>query len=297
MSDDPDRKTASDPIQVAYEHCLSRLRTLDRDRYLACLLTPPEKRGPLAALYLFNAEIARIRDVVREPMAGEVRMQWWRDVITGHGTEVRIAEHNPAAEALLDTIRRFRLPPEAFAGYLEARSFDLYDDAMPDRTNLEGYAGETASRILQLAAMICDRDAAVMATDATGHAGVAQTVAGMLLLMPQHTARGQLYVPAEMLQACGLDRETFLSGEESTRAQALWQALAAFGQEHLETARAAHAALPASLFPAFLPVAFVQPVLDRAARAGAADFRRRAPRAAQWRRQLRLLMAAWRGRF
>lgn len=293
MSGDPVRTTSSGSTQAAYEHCLSRLRTLDRDRYLACLLTPADKRGPLAALYLFNAEIARIRDVVREPMVGEIRMQWWRDVTTGAGT----AEGNPAAEALLDTIGRFRLPPAAFAGYLEARSFDLYDDPMPDRTNLEGYAGETASAILQLAAMICDREAAMTASDATGHAGVAQTVAGMLLLMPEHMARGQLYVPAEMLQACGLDRETFLSGGEAERAQALWQALGAYGQEHLEKARAAHAILPASLFPAFLPVALVQPVLDRAARPGATDFRRRAPRPSQWRRQLRLLKAAWRGLF
>ena len=32
-----------------YAHCLAMLRDTDRDRYLACLLAPAEKRGALAA--------------------------------------------------------------------------------------------------------------------------------------------------------------------------------------------------------------------------------------------------------
>lgn len=57
------------------------LRDTDRDRYLACLLAPADKQRSLAALYAFNAEIARIRDLVHEPIPGEIRMQWWRDLI------------------------------------------------------------------------------------------------------------------------------------------------------------------------------------------------------------------------
>ena len=43
----------------------------------------PSKRGPLFALYAFNAEIASVRDRAREPMPGEIRLQWWRDVLNG----------------------------------------------------------------------------------------------------------------------------------------------------------------------------------------------------------------------
>lgn len=60
---------------------LAPLRDTDRDRYLACLLAPREKRHSLACLYAFYAEIARIRDVIREPLPGEIRLQWWRDLL------------------------------------------------------------------------------------------------------------------------------------------------------------------------------------------------------------------------
>ncbi|MBV2187356.1 MAG: squalene/phytoene synthase family protein, partial [Rhizobium sp.] len=118
---------------------MSGLRDLDRDRYLASLLTPAKARGAIAALYAFNAEIARLRDVVREPLPGEVRLQYWRDLLQGsaHGS----TEANPVAAALTDAIRTHRLPVPALIGMIEARVFDLYDDPMETTAMFEGYAG------------------------------------------------------------------------------------------------------------------------------------------------------------
>ena len=42
------------------------------------------------------------------------------------------------------------------ATMLDARIFDLYDDPMPSTQRLEGYCGETASALIQLAAMVLD---------------------------------------------------------------------------------------------------------------------------------------------
>ena len=39
-------------------------------------------REALLALYGFNYEVARVREVVSEPMLGHIRLQWWRDVIS-----------------------------------------------------------------------------------------------------------------------------------------------------------------------------------------------------------------------
>ena len=51
------------------------LRRHDPDRYVAALYAPADRRDDLIALHAFNAEIARIRDQVREPMLGEIRLQ------------------------------------------------------------------------------------------------------------------------------------------------------------------------------------------------------------------------------
>src|SRR5690606_14155565 len=97
------------------------------------LYAPGEKRDALAALYLFNAEIAAIRDRAREPLPGEMRIQWWRDTL--EAGEAAAAGH-PVAEALTRAISAYRLPLDAFERYLDARIFDLYDDPMPSRSDL-----------------------------------------------------------------------------------------------------------------------------------------------------------------
>lgn len=248
--------------------CLATLRDTDRDRYLACLLSPADRRAPLAALYAFNAEIARIRDSVRDALPGEVRMQWWRDLLDGnpHGD----SQSHPVAAALLTTIERYRLPRLVLTNMIEARIFDLYDDLFEDRNALEGYAGETASALIQLASLVLSAEDAPASAEAAGHAGVAQAMAGILLLMPLHRRRGQVYIPADMLAAAGLDRETFLEGDDKQRIGIAIEIFAAHALDHIEKAR--RAKISRAVFAAYLPVALSGPVIRAARKAGTGVF-------------------------
>ncbi|TDK38810.1 phytoene/squalene synthase family protein [Rhizobium deserti] len=273
--------------------CLETLRETDRDRYLACLLSPENKRGALAALYAFNAEIARVRDVVREPLPGEIRLQWWRDLLEG-GAQGDPGG-NPVAAGLLAAIDAHHLPHKTLLDMIDARIFDLYDDVLEDRHALEGYAGETASALIQLASLILSPNDAPRSAEAAGHAGVAQAIAGSILLLPIHQRRGQLYIPLDILAATGLDRIAFLSGEDKPRIAAAVEAFAGLGMEHLAKARGA-GPVPPAVFPAFLPLASTEAVLKRAKRMGA-DTLSQGINNAQWRRQLRMLQAVMRKRF
>lgn len=248
------------------EHCLALLREADRDRYLSVLYAPEEKRGALAALYAFNAEIARIRDLVHEPLPGEVRLQWWRDLINDEARGS--AEAHPLAAALLETISKYDLPRVAFDNYCEARIFDLYDDTMPSRNDLEGYCGETASALIQLGTLILDRNAAQAQTETIGHAGVAQAVTGLLRLLPIHRRRGQLYVPADMLQAVGVSREAILANDDKSAHERVVSVMIALAREHLSIFDKAKKDLPKSLGPAFLPMALVPAYLNAIERLG-----------------------------
>lgn len=273
--------------------CLTALRETDRDRYLACLLSPEDRREDLAALYAFNAELARIRDLVREPLPGEVRMQWWRDLLEGsaHGD----SQANPIAAGLLAAVARHRLPVPALVDLIETRIFDLYDDPIENRASLEAYAGHTASALIQLASLMLDPQAAAASAETAGHAGVAQTIAGLLMLMPLHRRRGQIYLPLDILSATGLDRESFLQGEDKARIGAAIEAFAGLGREHLAKARAA-GNVPTSLFPAYLPVTIAGPVLEKAVRVKA-DVFENPLQFSQLRRQFRMAVCLMRGRF
>ncbi|OLP44690.1 phytoene/squalene synthase family protein [Rhizobium oryziradicis] len=273
--------------------CLSALRETDRDRYLACLLSPPDKQPALAALYAFSAELARVRELVREPLPGEIRLQYWRDFLSGQGHGD--AQANPLAVGLMATIERHHLPIKPLLDMIDARVSDLYDDPIGPKAALEGYAGETASALIQLASLVLDDKAAIACADIAGHAGVAQAVAGLLLLMPQHSARGQLYIPDEILTATGLTRDSFLQGQDTARIQGAIEAFAGFGMDHLTKAQSS-GKVPASVFNAYVPVALARPVLV-AARRNPARVLASQLRPVQWRRQLTMLKASLLRRF
>lgn len=271
-----------------YSVCLTTLRDTDFDRYLACLLVAEGKRGPLAALYAFSAELARVRDLVRDPLPGEVRLQYWRDLVEGrpHGD----VEANPLAAGILRAIAEHKLPRAALAAMTEARIFDLYDDPMPDRTTFEGYAGETSSALFQLGTLILDTDNAAAAAEAAGHAGIAQLVAGCLLLMPLHCSRHQVYLPGDILSAVGLDAPGFLDGRQKDQVGAAISAFIGYGRDHLGMARDKAATLTPAARQSFLTMALVEPVFARAEKAGSAVLER-SVRPSQLSRQWRLWRA------
>ena len=240
--------------------CLAQLRDLDRDRYIAALLSPADKREAIASIYCFNAEIARVSDVTREVLTGEIRLQWWRDAL--EGKSIGDANAHPVAGPLLATIADYALPIETFLNLIEARVFDLYDDSFDTMNSFEGYAGETASALIQLASLILDPDKFQNYADTAGHAGVAQAIAGSLMMMPVHRSRNQMYVPLEILNAVGISRDEFLAGDKKDQISAAIEIFATKGLEHLRLAKVQK--IDPILVSAYLPVSVTETVLKRA---------------------------------
>lgn len=63
-----------------------------------CSCLQPSARA-LLAIYAFNVEITRVREQVSQPLPGEIRMQWWTDMLAGAGHGG--VEGNPVAAELL----------------------------------------------------------------------------------------------------------------------------------------------------------------------------------------------------
>lgn len=255
----PRRSSPSTDVTDTADIVMEAVRAGDHDRYVSALYAPADKRAALFSLYAFNAEIASVRDRIHEALPGEVRLQWWRDVIAAEAA----ATGNPLADALKATISAHGLPKTAFDNMLEARIFDLYDDPMPSRTDLEGYCGETAAALIQLAAMVLDPNEAPRFAELAGRAGCAQAMTGLLLLLPLHRRRGQCFVPADILAAAGSSPEEFVSGDGGPGAQRAVAAMIALAQEHLRAFEQGASALPETLRPAFLPLALTSAYLGK----------------------------------
>jgi phytoene synthase len=277
-------------MQDAYAHCEALVREADKDRFLACLFAPADRRPHLFALYGFNVEVARIGQVAHEPLAGEIRLQWWRDALSGGSPGEAAA--SPVAAALLDTIARCGLPIASLDTLIDARARDLYDDPIMTVSALEAYGRATASTLFGVASRILDRGAAP--EDVADPAGVAYALAGLVKAFPRHAARGQLYVPIETLEHHGVTRAEVIAGTAGVGLRAALTEIAGQARERL--AQAAHhwPSVPPAARPAFLPLAWVAPLLARIERNPDPFALIDLP---QWRRQWLLWRAARRGVF
>ena len=271
-----------------FPHCEALVREADKDRFLATLFAPAKYRRPLFALYAFNVEVARIREQAHQPMPGEIRLQWWRDVFGGIGQGE--ARANPVAAALLETAVRYRLPPRGFTELIDARAFDLYDEPMGSFLELDGYATKTSSSLIELATRILNDGNDPRIEKLAGPAGIAYAVAGLLTAFPLHAARGQLFVPLDVLQRHGARPDDVFAGKATSELHAALAETRAHARAHLAEAKALIAYAPAALAPALLPAALVRPTLDRMDRSGHDPFKPAA--LPQWRRQWILWRAA-----
>ncbi|SHO65736.1 phytoene synthase [Pseudoxanthobacter soli DSM 19599] len=253
--------TDADRPMDAAAHCLDLVRQHDKDRYLAILFAPAETQPALAALAAFEIEIARVREVVREPMPGEIRLQWWRDVI-----DADAVSGHPVADTLVAAIARYHLPKPALIALIDAHGFDLYDDPMPSLTDLEGYAGETAGALFQLAAIVLAGGNDPGTGSRAGHAGVAFTIARMLQALPLASSRGQVFLPADVLARHGADVADIRAGRMTPGLAAALKEMRGHAEHHLARVGDIASSIPSAVVPAFLPLAGLPSLLKRLAR-------------------------------
>jgi len=249
---------------AAARHCLDLVRAADKDRFLSGLFAPAPGRRSLFALYAFNIELARVRDIVSEPQLGEIRLQWWHDVVAAI-YQGEVTAH-PVAEELARAIEAGSLPQAGLANMIEARRGDLYDDPVPTLGDLEGYLGETSSALMHMVALVLAGREGAGAADAAGLAGVAFGLTGLMRSLPLNRARGQCFLPVDLLARHGLTPAHVLAGRFDAAMAAAVAELLSHARDRLTQARSLQATIAPAAMPAFLPACLVEGYLDRLAK-------------------------------
>ena len=275
--------TATSKASAAF--CADLVRTHDFSRYASTLFLPAAQRRALLSVYAFNVEISRVREQVSQPLPGEMRLQWWTDMLdgAGHGG----VEGNPVAAELLQTIGEFRLPVAPLSRLIEEHQFDLYNDPMPSMAALEGYVTDTSAALFSLGARMAAQPSAEI-DHLARHAGLAQGIAQVIGALPLDAARRQLFVPLQLLQQHGSGVEQVYSGKQTPNTRAAVDQLVTEARNHLRTAFELLIHVPPQVRPVFLPLALVYRELKRMSRADADPFM---PHATS---RLRILWTLWR---
>lgn len=150
----------TDRIREAYRHCEELVRAHDKDHYLASLFAPAECRPFLFALYAFALEIARVKTLIREPMAGAIRLQWWHEAVSS--LRVEEAAASPVMIALQDAARQTGTSLAPLTVAVEAREAELHG-APP-------IGAASAVFIMAARFLGADSDAVAVAADAAAQA-------------------------------------------------------------------------------------------------------------------------------
>ncbi len=219
MADHSDQKSRADLV-----------RRHDRDRWLTAQLAPAPERDALIALYALNVELGRIAETVREPMAGLIRLQWWRDALDAAASGAAVPDH-PVLRGIAPLAASGLLSSKALAAALEAREAELQDFPPADLAAFEATCRATGGTLCRLAARLLGaEEEAALATAA--EVGTAHGMIAGLLNAPWWTARGRTTIPGR-------------GGETG-------QLIARRAEALLAAARAGSARVPRAALPALL---------------------------------------------
>jgi len=224
--------------QDLYAASAAQVETGDPDRYLAVMAAQPADRPALLALYAFNLEVARAPWVTKEPLLAQMRLQFWRDVVTGETTVF----HDTSA-ALSAVMHERGLDRALLLRVIDAREAEIGTNApFKDDAALWAYLEGSAGSLLGLAVQALS---GVSAPPAVVQMGAAQGLANYLMAVPALEAAGRLPLPDGRPQAVA--------------------ALAQQGLTRLATARRNIRSLPKAARPALAAAWRAQPLLKQAA--------------------------------
>ncbi len=149
------------------------LRRDDPEAWLISLYAPAIVRPQVQALAAFAHELRGISAKVTQTLAGEIRLQWWRDVLARpESTDAA----TPLAAALLQCMGQARLPVSALEAMIDAYAHDLYGEAFADQAALEAYCGATDAALLRLTTLVLAQGRDPGGADVCGHAGMASGI-------------------------------------------------------------------------------------------------------------------------
>ena len=197
-------------------YCARLLRQQDPDRYLTALFAPPERREALFALYAFNLELARARESVREPIMGQMRLQWWRDSLA-EMLAGRPRAHE-VGRPLAAAIAAYGLDPALLERLIDARERDMEAEPPADLAALLDYARGTSSTLTELALEVLGRPGPAV-REAGRALGIAWALLGLVRAVPFHAAQRRLYLPTSLTAAAGLTAQPALRPRQLAGAQ------------------------------------------------------------------------------
>lgn len=247
--------------------CMEQVRRSDKDRFLCNLFAPPEEREALAALCALNIELAHIREAVREPLLGRMRLAWWSEALDAVWAG-RPPRHH-VAEALADAVRRFGLGRRHLDRMLDGRARDLDDRAPGTLASLVEYAAATSGALAEagLEVLGVDPDDTVTAS-AARDVGTAWALIGLVRAVPFHARGRRLYLPEDLNRGAGLDAYRLFDRGLTAGVTDVCEQIVSVARDLVRQAREKRRVVSRRALPVLLPAVIADRYVAQLERAG-----------------------------
>jgi phytoene synthase len=198
-------------LRDAYRHCRTLNAEHGRTFFLATRLLAPEQRPAVHALYGFARRADDILDVLDDTLSTGERAERLQRLATQLFNQLvahQDSGDDPALRAVVHTARRYGIPWEMFDDFLASMRMDLTVTDYPDRKALEGYMHGSAEVIgLQMLPVLGTVGPRNEAAPYAAALGKAFQLTNFLRDVDEDFQRGRVYLPADELAACRVDRD------------------------------------------------------------------------------------------
>ncbi|PTQ75201.1 squalene/phytoene synthase family protein [Celeribacter persicus] len=172
---------------MSVQACAEIVQKGDEDRFRATMAAPVAAREVLFPIHAFCLEVAKAPWVTKEAMIAEMRLQFWRDILSerAEGKPPRAHEVAAPLHAVLDVASA-----QALDAAVTARQWDIYRDPHEDVAALHGYLH--TSYVIPLHVAARRLGAPEDASKALNRLGFAGALARYFLAIPALEAQGRV---------------------------------------------------------------------------------------------------------
>ncbi len=154
---------------------INSVKKADPDRCRAAMFAEPDVRAALLTLYAFHYELAKIPELVSEPMMGAIRYQWWRDAVDEIYTGKPVRRHE-VTTPFAAVVKTYDIPRFYVDQLIDGRERDIDPRSFDSMETAYDYAAVTSGVLARLAALI----SAPEETDTAAQLGLAWGLTGLV---------------------------------------------------------------------------------------------------------------------
>ncbi|CAM3791597.1 squalene/phytoene synthase family protein [Litorimonas haliclonae] len=247
-----------------HDDVTERVKQADADRVRSAYFAQEDARRRLMLLYAFHLELAKVPELVSEPMIGQIRYQWWREAVAEIYETDAVRKHEittPLRTLLLD----YDVPRFWIDQLIDGRERDIDPRPFETLSEAKDYSANTSGVLMKIAVKI-------LGADPHGTVEQAGTSWGLTGL-----ARAYPYYHQSMLSAVSFDE------------------ICEAAKNQYDLAKRGMGGVKTDIFPAIAYTALIPPYLKRLTKVSF-DPKTEAVTYTAFAKQSRLLIAALRGK-